>query len=61
VQLELGRLLGRTSFPAGPRELTGLLRDKHAPDVLVEALERLPHKARYTTAHELAEAVVRVG
>lgn len=61
VQVELGRLLGRTSFPAGPRELTGLLRDKHAPDVLVEALERLPHKARYTTAHELAEAVVRVG
>ncbi|GGN87505.1 hypothetical protein GCM10011579_080330 [Streptomyces albiflavescens] len=61
VQLELGRLLGRTPFPAGPRELTGLLRDKHAPDVLVEALERLPHKARYTTAHELAEAVVRVG
>lgn len=61
VQLELGRLLGRTPFPAGPRELTGLLRDKHAPDVLVEAIERLPHKARYTTAHELAEAVVRVG
>ncbi|MFI6488540.1 DUF2795 domain-containing protein [Streptomyces sp. NPDC050564] len=61
VRLELARLLGRTPFPAGPRELTGLLRDKHAPDVLVEALERLPHKARYTTAHELAEAVVRVG
>ncbi|WP_369250249.1 DUF2795 domain-containing protein [Streptomyces sp. R41] len=61
VRLELARLLGRTSFPAGPRELTGLLRDKHAPDVLVEALERLPHKARYTTAHELAEAVVHAG
>jgi len=61
VRLELGRLLGRTAFPAGPRELGVLLRDKHAPDVLVESLERLPHKARYTTAHELAEAVVRVG
>ncbi|AVH55461.1 MULTISPECIES: DUF2795 domain-containing protein [Streptomyces] len=59
VRLELARLLGRTSFPAGPRELIGVLRDRHAPDVFVEALERLPHEARYTTAHQLAEAVVR--
>jgi hypothetical protein len=61
VRLELARLLGRTSFPAGPRELTRLLRDKHAPDVLIEPLERLPHKAHYATAHELAEAVVHAG
>ncbi|MFF4347087.1 DUF2795 domain-containing protein [Streptomyces sp. NPDC001530] len=61
LRLELARHLGRTSFPASPRELMGVLRDKHAPDVLVEPLERLPHKARYSTAHELAEALVRAG
>ncbi|MFD4550074.1 DUF2795 domain-containing protein [Streptomyces sp. NPDC058466] len=61
VRLELARILGRTSFPARPRELMGVLRDKHAPDVLVESLERLPHKARYATAHELAEAVIHAG
>ncbi|GGZ69170.1 DUF2795 domain-containing protein [Streptomyces bluensis] len=60
LRFELGRILGRTSFPARPRELMGILREKHAPDVLVEALERLPRNARYGTAHELAEAVVRV-
>ncbi|MBA2810106.1 DUF2795 domain-containing protein [Streptomyces sp. KM273126] len=60
LRFELGRILGRTSFPARPRELMGILRDKHAPDTLVESLERLPRNARYGTAHELAEAVVRV-
>lgn len=59
VRLELARFLSRTSFPAGPRDLVGVLRDKHAPDPLAEAVDRLPHKARYTTVHELAESVVR--
>jgi hypothetical protein len=59
VRLELARLLGRTSFPAGPRELIGALRSRHAPDALVEPLEHLPRKARYATAQELAEALVR--
>ena len=56
---ELARLLGRTAFPAAPRELIRLLRSRHAPDGLVDPLERLPRKAVYHTAHELAEAVVR--
>ncbi|MFJ9584320.1 DUF2795 domain-containing protein [Streptomyces acidicola] len=60
LRFELGRILGRTSFPARPRELMGILRNRHAPDILVESLERLPRNARYGTAHELAEAVVRV-
>ncbi|MPY48326.1 DUF2795 domain-containing protein [Streptomyces acidicola] len=60
LRFELGRILGRTSFPARPRELMGILRNRHAPDTLVESLERLPRNARYGTAHELAEAVVRV-
>jgi hypothetical protein len=59
LRFELARHLRRTAFPAGPRELIGVLRDQHAPDGLVEPLERLPRKARYTTAQELAEALVR--
>lgn len=58
VRLELAKILGRTSFPAGPRELGVVLREKYAPDSLVEPVERLPHDARYTSAQDLAEAVV---
>ncbi|MFM9457238.1 DUF2795 domain-containing protein [Streptomyces europaeiscabiei] len=58
LQLELARVLGRTSFPAGPAELVRVLRDRHAPDALVEPLERLPRTARYESVHRLAEAVV---
>lgn len=58
LQLDLARVLGRTSFPAGPGELIGVLRDRHAPDALVEPLERLPRTSRYASAHELAQAVV---
>ncbi|MDX2639116.1 DUF2795 domain-containing protein [Streptomyces stelliscabiei] len=61
LQLELARVLGRTSFPAGPAELIGVLRDRHAPDALVEPLERLPRDARYDSAHRLAQAVVDAG
>ncbi|WP_406375094.1 DUF2795 domain-containing protein [Streptomyces sp. NBC_00647] len=61
LRLELARFLGRTSFPAGPRELIGVLREKNAPDVLTASLERLPSTARYGTAHELAAAVVGAG
>ncbi|GED83794.1 DUF2795 domain-containing protein [Streptomyces sp. NPDC091412] len=54
VRLELARILGRSAFPAGPGELTRLLRRKNAPDTLIEALQRLPHKARYANVQELA-------
>src|SRR5690606_34075294 len=46
VRLELARTLTRGSFPAGPRELMRALDRRHAPDALIEALERLPRKAR---------------
>lgn len=59
VRYELARILGRTAFPARPGELIDALRDRHAPDALVEPLERLPRSARYGSAQELAEAVVR--
>ncbi|SPF00080.1 DUF2795 domain-containing protein [Streptomyces sp. MA5143a] len=57
LRLELARVLGRTSFPARPGELIGVMRDKHAPDSLVEPLERLPKKDRYDSVHQLAQAV----
>lgn len=57
VRLELARILGRTSFPTGPREPGGVLRQKYAPDSLVEPVERLPDDARYDSVQELAEAV----
>ncbi|MCZ4511907.1 DUF2795 domain-containing protein [Streptomyces sp. ActVer] len=59
VRLDLARHLGRTSFPAAPRELIGVLRAQYAPDTLVEAVERLPGGVRYANAQELADAVVR--
>ncbi|WP_159774908.1 DUF2795 domain-containing protein [Streptomyces sp. HM190] len=57
LRLELARVLGRTSFPARSGELIRVLRDRHAPDNLVEPLERLPRKARYESVHQLATAV----
>ncbi|MFC3574248.1 DUF2795 domain-containing protein [Streptomyces yaanensis] len=59
VRYELGRILGRTAFPARAAELIDDLRSRHAPDTLVEPLRRLPRSARYANAQELAEAVVR--
>lgn len=59
VRLELARILHRGAFPAGPRELTRVLSRRHAPDTLVEALERLPRRARYGSVQELAEALTR--
>jgi hypothetical protein len=61
VRLELARILGRKAFPATARELARALRRHQAPDALVEALERLPHQARYGNVQELAEAVTGAG
>ncbi|MER5878535.1 DUF2795 domain-containing protein [Streptomyces sp. NPDC060235] len=58
LRLELARFLGRTSFPAGPRALIDVLREKNAPEQLADSLDRLPDKERYANAHELALAVV---
>ncbi|WP_128434261.1 DUF2795 domain-containing protein [Streptomyces cyaneus] len=57
VRLELARILGRTSFPATPRELIVALRRGYAPDALVESLEQLPRSSRYANVQELAEAL----
>ncbi|MFE9022547.1 DUF2795 domain-containing protein [Streptomyces sp. NPDC007808] len=61
VRLELARFLNRSSFPASPRELAGVMRRGYAPDTLVEPLERLPRGARYANIQELAEALTGTG
>ncbi|MFG2549998.1 DUF2795 domain-containing protein [Streptomyces sp. NPDC048581] len=61
VRLELARILGRSAFPASPRELIGELRRGYAPDALVESLERLPRSTRYTNVQELAEDLTGTG
>ncbi|MET9382832.1 DUF2795 domain-containing protein [Streptomyces sp. NPDC002928] len=61
ARLELARLLARSVFPATPSELMHVLRDKNAPDLLIEAVAALPRPARYANLGELAEAVTRRG
>ncbi|MFJ7771937.1 DUF2795 domain-containing protein [Streptomyces sp. NPDC097107] len=61
LRLELARNLTRGTFPASPPELSRALRRGHAPDALVEGLERLPHKARYDNVQELAVALTESG
>ena len=58
IRLDLGRILGRGAFPAGPADLIRVLRRENAPDTLVALLEPLPRRARYGNAHELATAVL---
>jgi uncharacterized protein DUF2795 len=58
VRLELSRILGRNAFPAGPVDLIRALRRGNAPDAMIEALEPLPHRARYGNVQEVAEAVI---
>ncbi|MFC4502717.1 MULTISPECIES: DUF2795 domain-containing protein [Streptomyces] len=58
LRLELGRILGRSVFPAGPSQLARALRRRNAPEALVEAVRDLPHKERYANAREVAEALV---
>ncbi|GAB2714080.1 DUF2795 domain-containing protein [Streptomyces bullii] len=59
IRLELARILGRKAFPANARDLARALRLHQAPEALVEAVERLPHQARYATVQEVAEALTR--
>ncbi|MYT74315.1 MULTISPECIES: DUF2795 domain-containing protein [unclassified Streptomyces] len=58
LRLELGRLLGRTSFPAAPAALAGTLRERSAPDGLVDRVAALPPDTTFGTASELARALI---
>ncbi|MFC8435440.1 DUF2795 domain-containing protein [Streptomyces sp. NPDC057253] len=59
VRLELARILGRSPFPATAAELVRVLRQKNAPDALVEAVEGLPRKEQYANVQELAQALIQ--
>ncbi|MFD3836505.1 DUF2795 domain-containing protein [Streptomyces sp. NPDC058642] len=61
VRTELARHLNRSAFPESARHLAGTLRRAYAPDALVDAVERLPHKEHYATVQELAQALTRPG
>jgi Protein of unknown function (DUF2795) len=59
LHYELARHTGRTPFPAKPGRLRAVMRERHAPEELVERLRALPGDTRYANAREVAEAVVR--
>jgi hypothetical protein len=61
LQYDLARNLGRSSFPAKPGRLRAALRDRHAPDDLVDRLQELPGDVTYGNAREVARALVRTG
>ncbi|CAL9366736.1 hypothetical protein SUDANB58_04968 [Streptomyces sp. enrichment culture] len=61
LRLELARTLTRGTFPANPRELSRALRRAHAPDALVERVEELPHKERFSNVQQLAQALTGPG
>ncbi|GAA3377662.1 hypothetical protein GCM10020367_54210 [Streptomyces sannanensis] len=60
LRSELGRHLGRTPFPARSNDVVRTLRERHAPDRLVEQVEaRLPADGRYSTVADVTRAVSR--
>jgi hypothetical protein len=59
LRFELARHLGRTAFPATPRELAQALERHHAPDRLIELVSELPAQGTYRTAHEVVSALAR--
>lgn len=59
LRVELARHLGRTVFPATPRELVEALKRHHAPDRLIELVSELPAQGTYRTAHEVVSALAR--
>jgi hypothetical protein len=61
VRLDLARILSRGAFPADPHTLCRALRRGHAPDALVEQVERLPRGERYSNVQQLAEALTGSG
>ncbi|GAB2596947.1 hypothetical protein GCM10027168_32190 [Streptomyces capparidis] len=57
LRLELARHLDRTAFPADRDALVAALRERSAPDALVEAVGRLPDGGSYGNAHEIVTAL----
>lgn len=59
LRVELARHLGRSAFPATPRELMDALKRRHAPDRLIDLVSELPAQGTYRTAHEVVSALAR--
>ncbi|MFJ8647505.1 DUF2795 domain-containing protein [Streptomyces sp. NPDC093546] len=59
LRLELGRYLARTPFPAHRGDLLRVLRERHAPDRLVELVTELPDDPTYHSVQDVAVAVQR--
>jgi hypothetical protein len=57
ARTELSRHLRSSVFPAGRDALLGEAAENNAPDVVVDALRRLPPDATYGTVHEVWAAL----
>ncbi|MFE1785427.1 DUF2795 domain-containing protein [Streptomyces sp. NPDC059506] len=57
LRLELARHLARTAFPGKRSDMLRVLRERHAPDPLVELVERAPEDRTYGTVRELVDAL----
>ncbi|MFF8828298.1 DUF2795 domain-containing protein [Streptomyces sp. NPDC015131] len=59
LRLELGRHLARTPFPAHRGDLLRMLRERHAPDPLVERVAALSGDRTYRSVQDVAVALER--
>jgi hypothetical protein len=59
LRYELARHLARTPFPAKRRELMRILRERNAPDRLVEIVGQLPPEDTYANVVEVVTALGR--
>ncbi|MEU8568526.1 DUF2795 domain-containing protein [Streptomyces pathocidini] len=59
LRYELARHLARTPFPAKRRELVHTLRERNAPDRLVEIVGELPPHDTFGTVQEIVTALGR--
>jgi hypothetical protein len=58
LRFEFARHLGRTAFPAKRSAIVRVLHERHAPDQLIDYVQRLPDDGtRYGNVRELVTAV----
>ncbi|MCF6522855.1 DUF2795 domain-containing protein [Streptomyces sp. JJ36] len=59
LRFDLARYLGRGTFPAGRRTVLYTLRERNAPDALVDTARELPEGREYRTVQEVVDALGR--
>ncbi|MFD5271642.1 DUF2795 domain-containing protein [Streptomyces sp. NPDC058335] len=57
LHLDMARHLDRTVFPADRGSVLRALRERQAPDALVQAAQGLPEGGTYRNAHEIVAAL----